>query len=160
VLTSFVVPNHRAGDVAFTKHSTALEVASDGSEPQAWSTKAKVGNMPGQTLPQFLLSRTFLASSTWHAFRNRSLPKGYRSSTVHTKPETWVSTPALPRRPCCQADLRLLCPAGGCAPVDQFESCNIARAPAYAVMAPAALRSGAVGQVVQVVVFPFYTWTS
>jgi hypothetical protein len=32
-----------AGDVAFTKHTTALEVASDGTTPQTWSSLAKVG---------------------------------------------------------------------------------------------------------------------
>ena len=31
------------GDVAFTKHTTALQYAADGSNPQTWSTKKKVG---------------------------------------------------------------------------------------------------------------------
>ena len=31
------------GDVAFTKHSIALQYAKDGLTPEPWSTKAKVG---------------------------------------------------------------------------------------------------------------------
>ncbi|KAI7836214.1 hypothetical protein COHA_009895 [Chlorella ohadii] len=74
-----------AGDVAFTKHSTPLEVARDGSSPEAWATKNK-------------------------------------------------------------GDLRLLCPSGGCKTLEEFQSCNIATAPAYAVMTRADFRSSAGGQ--------------
>lgn len=64
-------PTPTAGDVAFTKHATALEVPTDGSKPEAWATAAK-------------------------------------------------------------ADLRLLCPNGGCKTLDEYEECNIAPAPSYA----------------------------
>ena len=37
-----------AGDVAFTKHTSPLEYARDGSEPQPWSSKNKVGWLPAQ----------------------------------------------------------------------------------------------------------------
>ena len=44
-----------------------------------------------------------------------------------TKQSTALELPAA-----TQAGLRLLCPAGGCAPLEDFESCNIARVPARA----------------------------
>lgn len=43
------------------------------------------------------------------------------------------------------ADLRLLCPAGGCAAVDSYESCSLARAPAYALVGTPAFRASQVG---------------
>eukprot|EP00899_Mesostigma_viride_P014739 jgi/Mesvir1/23266/Mv12880-RA.1 len=63
-----------AGDVAFVKHTTALEYAQDGTKNASWST----------------------------------VPKD---------------------------ELRLLCPIGGCAPVDNYASCFIARAAAHALVA-------------------------
>lgn len=62
-----------SGDVAFVKHTTAREFASDGSTPQSWSSKK-------------------------------------------------------------QEDMRLLCPSGGCKPVSQYLSCNMASVPAHAVL--------------------------
>ena len=62
-----------------------------------------------------------------------------------TKHETALELPAA-----TQAGLRLLCPAGGCAPLEDFESCNIAKAPAYAG-GWAGLRAGVAGAKHQVV---------
>ncbi|KAI8467189.1 MAG: hypothetical protein J3K34DRAFT_523936 [Monoraphidium minutum] len=46
------------------------------------------------------------------------------------------------------AELRLLCPAGGCATIDMFDSCNIARVPAYAFVSTPAFRASAAGRAV------------
>jgi len=64
----------RAGDVAFVKHSTPLDYALDGNDPQEWSSMAK-------------------------------------------------------------EDLRLICPEGGCAELDDFENCNFARVPSHMIAA-------------------------
>lgn len=62
------------GDVAFVKHSTPLDYAQDGNDPQEWSSMAK-------------------------------------------------------------SDLRLICPEGGCAELDDYESCNFARVPSHMIAA-------------------------
>ncbi|KAL4428192.1 hypothetical protein ABPG75_002281 [Micractinium tetrahymenae] len=77
-----------AGDVSFTKHSTAINYASDGASKQTWSTLAK-------------------------------------------------------------ADMRLLCPAGGCKTLDEFETCHVGKAPAYAVMTRADVKGAALGESMQ-----------
>ncbi len=52
---------------------------------------------------------------------------------------------ALPRSP-MQADLSLLCPAGGCAPIDQAETCNIGVVAAHALMGRAEFKTSAEGK--------------
>ena len=48
-----------------------------------------------------------------------------------------------------QADLRLLCPNGGCAPVDDYSRCNFARVPSGALMAPGDLQGSDRGKSIQ-----------
>lgn len=48
-----------------------------------------------------------------------------------------------------QADLRLVCPSGGCAPVDQFERCHVAKSPARAVFSRADMQGSDMGKAVK-----------
>ena len=50
---------------------------------------------------------------------------------------------------CFQADLRLLCPSGGCASVDDYTTCNLAKVPARALMGNAELQGSAQGDAIQ-----------
>jgi hypothetical protein len=45
-----------------------------------------------------------------------------------------------------QADLRILCPAGGCAPIDQSETCNMGMVAAHAVVGLAQVKTSAAGR--------------
>lgn len=56
------------------------------------------------------------------------------------KAEAWSTLAA--------SDLRLLCPAGGCAAINMYDSCNLARVPAYAFMTTPAFRSSEAGKAV------------
>ncbi len=48
-----------------------------------------------------------------------------------------------------QSELRLLCPTGGCASVDDYASCNLARVPAGALVGRAELQGSALGDAIQ-----------
>ena len=114
-----------AGDVAFTKHSTPLEVARDGSAAEPWATKDKVR----------VLSKTKQTClEGWHPHFRMLLVAG-GASGLRLRVAVLSSDPCLsclPTQIPLQGDLRLLCPSGGCATVDQYERCNIAKSPARA----------------------------
>jgi hypothetical protein len=46
---------------------------------------------------------------------------------------------------CLQDGLRLLCPAGGCAPINQPDACNLGKVSAHAVVGTAAFKSSPAG---------------
>lgn len=164
-----------AGDVAFTKHATPLEVARDGTAPASWATKNKVcgswsalgvlqceckrrrrlerhraaaarrrlqrpgsSSSPGPAQIQecrcarFRLHAALLPlprqHHRWRTCNRCSLPLA-QSATPSATPNS-----ACPdsRCPPPQDELRLLCPGGGCATLEEYRTCNIATAPAYA----------------------------
>ena len=157
-------PSRAAGDVAFTKHTIPLEVASDGSRPQPWSKMSKVES--ACLLPPLVWPTCQAAQGPMQLPRGppplARCPASCPAGTLHCAvslvcrllhpgaPAPRCS--AHPGRPCSpapQADLRLLCPTGGCQPLDQYEACNLAKSPARAVMVRADVKSSAVGQAVQ-----------
>ena len=69
------------------------------------------------------------------AFVKETTPRDF--SLGGAKAKAWATKAA--------ADLRLLCPAGGCATVDMYDSCNLARVPAYAYVGTPAFRASEVG---------------
>ena len=52
---------------------------------------------------------------------------------------------ALPLACPLQSDMRLMCPDGGCATVDKFSSCNLAKVPAGALVGPPELQGSQLG---------------
>jgi melanoma-associated antigen p97 len=119
-----------AGDVAFTKHTTVLEVVKGGIKTQPWSTLSAVNS--AQARLHVLAGLPLLAVLL--------LPFGCR----------WASQPTTHRPGACclplQADIMLLCPAGGCAPVDQAETCNLGLVAAHAVVVRPEFKAAAAGK--------------
>ncbi len=87
-----------AGDIAFTKHTTIYDYTIGGSSAQTWSRNRVSG-------------------------RSRVLPCILPSSAPASKQ---VPLRALPPILPVQNDLRLVCPGGGCRPITEWASCNIA----------------------------------
>lgn len=58
-------------------------------------------------------------------------------------PEPWAGTNTA-------ADFRLVCPTGGCRPLADFASCNIAQSPSYAVMTTSTIAGQPLRQQIQV----------
>ncbi|KAL4859021.1 putative N-acetyl-gamma-glutamyl-phosphate reductase [Chlorella vulgaris] len=72
------------------------------------------------------------------AFVKQSTPVEYASDGA--KAEAWSSI--------ASADMMLLCPNGGCAAIGDYESCNLAKVPARAVMSRAGMRSSTEGKAI------------
>lgn len=103
-----------------------LEVVADGTAPEPWATKRKVWPGAGGGGAGLAASDCTGGGAAHARTALERVPASGRSPLL---------------RP--QADLQLLCPSGGCKPLEEFESCNIAKAPAYAGAAGWLGRAGA-----------------